>query len=185
MPCNDSESSDDAVIREAIERIAYEAHHLREDMAALKALGQARERVNCPFMLVASSGLQSDLLARLARVLERDGRVGSFWFLHRRGVIQADRPTIKFLSDIAGRMEPIRNRVFAHIDKEVLHDPQKPYREADLHWLSEIEPAIAKISEFITRVYETRTGRSFPSANISIAGFQEIFDRDLKRCGKL
>ena len=185
MACNNSESSDDAVIREAIERIAYEAHHLREDMAALKALGQARERVKCPFILVASSGLQSDLLARLARVLERDGRVGSFWFLHRCGVIQANRPTIKFLSDIAGRMEPIRNKVFAHIDKEVLHDPQKPYRDADLHWLSEIEPAIAKISELITRVYETRTGRTFPSANIPIAGFQEIFDRDLKRFGEL
>jgi hypothetical protein len=185
MACTDSESSDDAVIREAIERIAYEAHHLREDMAALKALGQARERVNCPFMLVASGCLQSDLLARLARVLERDGRVGSFWFLHRRGVIQADRPTVNFLSDIAGRMEPIRNKVFAHIDKEVLHDPQKPYRDADLHWLSEIQPAIAKISELNMRVYEKRTGRPFPSANIPIAGFQEIFDRDLKRFGKL
>ena len=43
-----------AAIREAIWRIAYEAHHLREDMAALKALGQARDRANCPFMLVAS-----------------------------------------------------------------------------------------------------------------------------------
>ena len=62
----------DSAIREAIGRIAYEAHHLREDMAALKALGQARDRVNCPIMLVASSGLQSDLLARLARVLERE-----------------------------------------------------------------------------------------------------------------
>src|ERR1700687_1026797 len=117
MAYNDPKYSDDAAIHEAIERIAYEAHHLREDMAALKALGQARDRVNCPFMLVASSGLQSDLLARLARVLERDGRVGSFWFLHRRGVIQADRPTIKFLSDIAGRMEPIRNKEFGQIDK--------------------------------------------------------------------
>jgi hypothetical protein len=46
---------------------------------------------------------------------------------------------------------------------------------------SEIEAAIAKISELITGVYETRTGRPFPSANISIAGFQEIFDQDLKR----
>lgn len=118
MACNDPECSDDAAIREAIGRIAYEAHHLREDMAALKALGQARDRVNCPIMLVASSGLQSDLLARLARVLERDGRVGSFWFLHRRGVIQADRRAIKFLSDIADRLQPIRNKVFAHIDKE-------------------------------------------------------------------
>jgi len=76
MACSDPECSDDAAIREAIERIAYEAHHLREDMAALKALGQARDRMNCSFMLVASSGLQSDLLARLARVLERDQRVG-------------------------------------------------------------------------------------------------------------
>jgi len=42
-----------------------------------------------------------------------------------------------------------------------------------------------KISELITRVYETRTGRPFPGANISIAGFQEIFDRDLKRFAKL
>ena len=38
--------------------------------------------------------------------------------------------------------------------------------------------------ELITRVYETRAGRPFPSANISIAGFQEIFDRDLKRFAK-
>ena len=96
--------------------------------------------------------------------VQRDGRVGSFWFLHRRGVIQSDRRAIKFLSDIADRLQPIRNKVFAHIDKEVLRDPQKPYRDADLHWLSEIEPAIAKISELITRVYETRTGRPFPSA---------------------
>ena len=184
MASEDPEHSDDATIREAIERIAYEAHHLREDMAALKALGKARDVVNCPFMLVASSGLQSDLLARLSRVLERGGRVGSLWFLQRRGVIQADRTTMKFLSDIADRLEPIRNKVFAHIDKEVLQDPQKPYRDADLHWLSEIEPAIVEISGLVTRVYETRTGKSFPSANVPIAGFEEIFDRDLKRFGQ-
>ncbi len=184
MTCNDSDGPDKATILEAIERIAFEAYHLREDMAALKALGQARDRVNCPFMLVASSGLQSDLLMRLARVLEHDGRVGSFWFLHRRGVIRADRLTIKSLSDIADRLEPIRNKVFAHIDKEALHDPQKPYRDAELHWLSEIEPAIVKISELVTTAHETRTGRPFPGANIQIAGFQEIFDRDLKRFGK-
>jgi hypothetical protein len=57
MVCNYTECLDDAAIREGIERIAYEAHHLREDMAALKALGQVRDRVNCPFMLVASSRL--------------------------------------------------------------------------------------------------------------------------------
>ena len=50
MACNDPECSDHAAIREAIGRIAYEAHHLREDMAALKALGQARDRhLNCGF----------------------------------------------------------------------------------------------------------------------------------------
>ena len=185
MACNDPECSDDAAIREAIGRIAYEAHHLREDMAALKALGQARDRVNCPIMLVASSGLQSDLLARLARVLERDGRVGSFWFLHRRGVIQAERRAIKFLSDIADRLQPIRNKVFAHIDKEVLRDLKSHIETPTYIGSRKIEPAIAKISELITRVYETRTGRPFPSANISIAGFQEIFDRDLKRFAKL
>ena len=136
-------------------------------------------------MLAASSGLQSDLLARLARVLERDGRVRSFWFLHRCGAIRADRSTIKFLSDVASRLEPIRNKVFAHIDKEVLHDPQKPYRDANLRWLSEIEPAIVKITEFVTSAYaKTRTERPFPGADISIAGFQEIFDRDLKRFGR-
>jgi hypothetical protein len=53
MACNDPECSDDAAISEAIGRIAYEALHLREDMAALKALGQVRDRVNCPLMLVA------------------------------------------------------------------------------------------------------------------------------------
>jgi hypothetical protein len=152
-------------------------------MAALKALGQARDRVNCPFMRVASAGIESDLLARLARILDRDGRVGSFWFLHHSGMIQAERPTIKFLSDIARRLEPIRNKVFAHIDKEVMHDPQKPYREAGLKWLSEIEPAIVKISGIITNAYETCNGRPFP-AIIPIDEFQEIFDRDLQRFGK-
>jgi len=74
--------------------------------------------------------------------------------------------------------EPLRLRLCEN-------GPVANYRDADLHWLSEIEPAIAKISELITRVYETRTGRPFPSANISIAGFQEIFDRDLERFAKL
>jgi hypothetical protein len=184
MACNDLERSDEATIGEAIQRIAFEAHHLREDIAALKALGQAGDRINCPFMLVASSALQSDLLARLMRVLERDGRVGSFWFLHRRGVVHAERLTIKSLSDIADRLEPIRNKVFAHIDKEALHDPQKPYKDADLHWLSEIESAIVKISELVTTAYETRMGTPFFGANVPIAGVQEIFDRDLKRFGK-
>src|SRR6516165_7519471 len=113
MTGNDPKYSDDTTIRKVAERLAYETLHLREDMAALKSLGQARNRVNCPFMLAASSGLQSDLLARLARVLERDGRVQSFWFLHRYGAIRADRSTIKFLSDVASRLKPIRNKVFA------------------------------------------------------------------------
>lgn len=91
--------------------------------------------------------------------------------------------SIKFLSDIADRLKPIRNKVFEHIDEDMVHDPQKPYRDADLHWLSEIEPAITKISEIITGLYETCTGRPFPSADIPIAGFQGIFDRDLKRFG--
>ena len=147
MACNDPECSDDAAIREAIGRIAYEAHHLREDMAALKALGQARDRVNCPFMLVASSGLQSDLLARLARVLERDGRVGSFWFLHCRGVIQADRrrssscPTLRTVCSLSA----IR---YSRTSTKKYCMTLKSHIETDLHWLSEIEPAIAKISEW-------------------------------------
>jgi hypothetical protein len=36
MACNAPECSCDAAICEAIGRIAYEAHHLREDIAALK-----------------------------------------------------------------------------------------------------------------------------------------------------
>jgi hypothetical protein len=45
---NDPGCLDDAAISDAIGRIAYEAHHLREEMAGLKALGQARDRVKLP-----------------------------------------------------------------------------------------------------------------------------------------
>jgi hypothetical protein len=71
-----------------------------------------------------------------------------------------------------------------HIDEDVLHDPQKPYREADLHWLSEIEPAITKISEIAAKLHGERIGTPFVNANVSMAGFEEIFDRDLKRFGE-
>jgi hypothetical protein len=46
-----SKPSDDATTNRATERLAYEAHHLREDMAALKALGKEGERVRSPFYI--------------------------------------------------------------------------------------------------------------------------------------
>jgi hypothetical protein len=176
-----SKPSEEATINRAIERLGHEARGLRQDMAALKALGRARESVS-PLMSVISNSLQSDVLARLIRVLDRDSRVRSFWFLHRRGILRADRATIACLSNLANRLITIRVKVFMHIDEDGLHDPQKPYREADIDWLSEIEPAITTISEIVARLYEERLGR--PYTNTSIADFQEIFDRDLRRFGK-
>ncbi len=176
------EGSVDAVTtNRAAERVAFEAIHLRRDIAALKALDRVGDGVDCAFMRVASSGIHADVLIRLMRVLERDGRVRGFWFLHRSGAIQADRATVNFLSGIADRLEPIRNTVFAHIDKVAVHDPQQPYRGANLRWLSDIERAISSISELINTAIASRAGEPFAEADISIADYEGMFVGELER----
>jgi|GEM_PF-4847366 hypothetical protein len=167
-------------VNRAIARLTAEAYALRKDMAALKALAKAGGRVGCLFMQVTSSALQSDLLARLIRVLEQGKKVKSFWFLCRCGVLRVDGDAIAFLTGLTGRLTGIRNKVFMHIDKDGLDDPQKFYREANICW-PEVEMAVAKVSSLAARLYEERLGR--PAENVSIADLEGIFDRDLNRFG--
>ncbi|MGA9721760.1 MAG: hypothetical protein WBQ86_04850 [Candidatus Binatus sp.] len=120
-------SKDDRTIDRAIARLAHEAYHLREDFAALKVIELAGFR--SAFMAVTVAAYQSDMLVRLMRVLERDARVGSFWFLSDCGLVKAERDRINRLKSLSKRLLAIRNGTFLHIDERELFDPQRVYRK--------------------------------------------------------
>ena len=145
-------------------------------MAALKAIASAGARN--PFLAVASSGLQADILVRLMRVLEWQGPVGSLWFLSDCGLLTADKQTINRLKSFSKRLLKIRNSVFLHIDHKALHDPQAPYRRANIKWRTDIEKAIESISEVVSGLFQKEHGRDF-TPKMGVADFEEIFRRDL------
>ena len=168
-------SKDDRTIDRAIARLAHEAYHLREDFAALKVIELAGFR--SAFMAVTVAAYQSDMLVRLMRVLERDARVGSFWFLSDCGLVKAERDRINRLKSLSKRLLAIRNGTFLHIDERELFDPQRVYRKK-IKWRSDIEPAIDLISSVVNRLYGERLGK-LGQLNTTIADMEEIFARGL------
>src|SRR5260370_11553456 len=129
-------SKDEQTIKRVIERLAYEALHLREDFAALKAIETAG--IRSAFMAMAHVSFQSDVLVCLMRLLEWEDRVGSFWFLYDCSLVKAEQDRINRLKSLSKRLLAIRNGTFFHISGRNLPDPQRGYREANIKWRSEI-----------------------------------------------
>ena len=165
-------------INRVIERLAREAFHLREDFAALKVIETTR--VVSAFILVTRAGLQSDVLVRLMRVLEWEERVGSFWLLYDCGLVKAGQDRINRLKSLSKRLLAIRNGMFFHLDAKELFDPQRVYRNANIKWRTDIEPAIELVSSVVNELYKEKIGEpNERTMLLTTEDLEEIFSRDL------
>jgi hypothetical protein len=170
---------DDRTIDRVIDRLAYEAFHLREDFAALKVIETVG--VKSAFSAVTVTAFQSDVLVRLIRVLEWEERVGSFWFLYDLRLVKVEEGRINRLKSLSKRVLTIRNGTFLHIDGRELFDPQRVYKKAKIRWRTDIESAIELISSIVTELYTQRFGKPGPAGTEpTIADIEEVFTRNLR-----
>jgi hypothetical protein len=127
----------DARFRRTVERIAKEVSWLHTYQNALDGMVGVRS-IGMDFFRVAMTAIKDAQLIRLIRVLERDSKTSSFWYLLRvdapvvEKAAKASRLDLDALSDVAERLRGIRDNTFVHIDKDGVFDPQHFYREAKI-----------------------------------------------------
>jgi hypothetical protein len=147
----------DARFRRTVERITKEVLWLHTYQNALDGM-VGLQSIGLDFFRVAMTAIKDAQLIRLIRVLERDSKTSSFWYL-----LVANAPLVKkaaktskldleALSLAADRLRGIRDKTFVHIDKDGVFDPQKFYREAKFT-NSEIKRIIDGLWNTMQRVY--------------------------------
>jgi hypothetical protein len=159
-----------------VERLIHEIYNLRGTFAAMRA---AQGQASCNlFVQVASAALQSDLLIRLIRIFE-DGEAASFWYLHRCEPRKVRKGiNIEKLADFSARLKAIRDKVFVHIDKDAVFEPQKVYQDAGIK-PSEIKEAIEAAWKVLNELYSEQSGKPFRhSPQSSLDSLTQDFQRD-------
>jgi hypothetical protein len=120
------------------------------------------------------------------RVLEWEERVGSFWLLYDRALVKAGQDRINRLKSLSKRLLTIRNGTFLHIDAQELFDPQRVYRNANIKWRTDIEPAVEFISSVVNELYKDKIGEPKERTMLStISDLEEIFSRNLLALKKI
>lgn len=123
--------------KRAVKRIAYEAFWLNTYQTAINRL-YGVEAIGIDFFRVSLTALEDARLIRLIRILERNRRVTSIWYLHRCNPPVLDmafrqagleRAEVEAISE---NIRNLRDKTFVHIDKEHVFDPQKLYRNTGL-----------------------------------------------------
>lgn len=100
------------------------------------------------FFRVASAALHNDLYAGAHRALELHQDSVSFWYIRNIARELIDHVandadvSIGELERLAGKLKPIRDQVYSHVDRGVLDDPNRPWKEASITgtefiWLTE------------------------------------------------
>lgn len=149
----------------ALERFLREMVLLRYQQTALKMLN-GRYSVGADFFSIAQRGIYGDRLIRLVRLLEDDTDVASFWYLNRcapcavSDCLARSGCTLDEIADLSARVKGIRDRVFVHIDKKGLFNPEQIYRDANIEG-SQIERVINGLWLSLNTLYETATGNKF------------------------
>lgn len=127
----------DTRFQRTVERITKDVLWLHTYQNALDGM-VGLQSIGLDFFRVAVTAIMDAQLIRLIRVLERDSKTSSFWYLLRTNApvvekaAKASHLDLEALSHAADRLRGIRNKTFVYIDKDGVFDPQKFYREAKL-----------------------------------------------------
>ena len=137
-----------------VERIGAESYWLYTYHKAICGLGV--DAIGLDFFRVALNALKDARLIRLIRILEDDSQCASFWYLHKSNtklVTQIAKDTnldLNLIRSVSDRFLGIRNKTFVHIDKDVVFDPQKMYRDAGITH-DEVENVIESMWRFMPK----------------------------------
>ncbi len=115
-------------------------------------------------------------------MLEDSRDTSSFWYLHRcdPAKVAADID-VSVLRKLSVRLKKVRDKVFVHIDKDAVFDPEARYREVDIKW-SEIFDGLESLWRALNRLYEEHEGAKFePVTQVTFSSLCQDFKRDYLR----
>jgi hypothetical protein len=154
---------------------------MRGQFAAWRAWAAGGGSTANLFLQGAGAALQSDLMIRLIRVLDLDSRTSSFWCLHRCGMFDAgDGIDFTKLKNLSKKLKGPRDKVFVHIDKDAVFEPQKHYEDANIQD-TDIAHAIDEVWAVLSRL---RSNYGETLGNMDKQSLQSLcqdFQRDLHR----
>ena len=105
---------------------------------AVVAFERAQSKHGWDFFRVAYNSLLNDMLAHIIRVLDRDEKSASFWYLHRcrekaiDDFVKQQKLDWSVIEEMARKLKDLRNKTHFHIDRRAVLDPPKVWREADI-----------------------------------------------------
>jgi hypothetical protein len=147
--------------RRTIKRLIIETFNAPNVAAALGAMED--EYSANRFLQTAASAFQADLQIRLIRLLDTSGEAASFWYLYRcepeKVANGIDLPAPR---DFSERFKKIRDKVFVHIDRRAVFDPEGIYDEVDIKGY-EIVNALETLWRVLNRLYEEYEGKNSDS----------------------
>ncbi len=145
----------DAQFKRTVHRLTAEAIWLHIYQTALERM-EGIEHTGLDFFLVAQTSLTDARLLRLIRVLDKNSKTASFWYLRQKnptlvnGAAKRAGLDLKALDRLATKLVPLRNQTFMHIDREHVSNPEQLYREARITHL--------QIARAIDGVWKTMEG---------------------------
>jgi hypothetical protein len=156
-----------------VKRVTTESFWIHTEDAVFRVLVSILEdRPGLDFFRVSFVALQGDRLIRLVRLLDLGVDVGSFWYLYRcepktvehaAGLANLD---LSWLLDVSKRLKKIRDKVFVHIDKAGLFNPEVSYKAAKITE-GDVHKIAGSLWQTMLRLYFDTFAEPFPHAKYS------------------
>jgi hypothetical protein len=152
---------------------------LRNVLAAMEAAA-GEDSLN-GFLHVACSALESEMLSRLIRIFEASPHPSSFWFLYKIDPGSVGKGIdVKKLREFSARLKKIRDKVFVHIDKNAVFDPDAIYRQVNIEG-HEIVEAVEELWKVLNRLYSRQHGKAFHLSQATLDDLRQGFRHDLSQ----
>ncbi len=167
------------LFQRTVDRLIVETLSLRNVLAAIQAA--AGEDSSNTFLHVACAALESEMLIRPIRIFEDSPHASSFWSLYRADPASVGQGIdVKKLRKFSTRLKKIRDKVFVHIDKNAVFDPDAIYRQVNIAG-HEIVDAVEEVWKVLNRLYSMQHGRAFHLSQATLDDLRQGFRHDLSQ----
>lgn len=129
----------DSRYKSALERMHYEIAMARFEWEAMRGIEESIHSYHgTNFFVISYHALYDDSIARVIRVLDRDRKSATFWYLKRckeRKIEEYSKQYDIDLDDIekvSDKLKTLRDTFYSHIDRMAVKEFQRPFRDADL-----------------------------------------------------
>lgn len=123
--------------------------------------------VGVDFFRLAYFALYNDMIAHAIKVLDKDSKSASFWYIYRSQTNEVESYAKKKGHDLASLkalvapLKSIRNKTHFHIDKGAVVDPKSVWQSADIA-RNQLSQALDTILAILQHLHESRFGKKFP-----------------------